>query len=93
MALLLRFVMAIVQVIKIVVDRFAEELVNRLVQLRLVLLDGQYVVTASLDDLLGDFLLTTHRVDRNDRALQVDLVEEFGYCRDFVRFLLGGKLS
>jgi hypothetical protein len=47
-------------------------------QLRLVGLDRQQVVSLGLDDPLGDRPMATGRVDRHQRALQAQLVEQRG---------------
>ena len=42
-----------------------------LVQARLIAFEGEQIIGALVDDALGDLLLRSHRVDRDDRALEV----------------------
>ncbi len=78
---------------KIVIQVLVKERLDRLMQRRLVVFHRQHVVALRADNLLGDVFLATHRVDRDDRALHVDLVDQRGNGRDFVRFLLGRDLA
>ena len=50
---------------RLIVKRRSQDVLDRRVQRRLVFLHRQDLVTFWYDDLLGDFLLATHRVDRH----------------------------
>jgi hypothetical protein len=53
-----------------------EERLDRGQELRLVVHDGDDAVPATCDDLLDDVFLAAHRIDRDERAGQVDLLQE-----------------
>ena len=72
---------------------FCEVRLDRLPELRLVVLDGDHEVAAALDDVACDLLLAAHGVDRDQRVGQLDLLQEQGDRRDLVGLLLGGDLA
>ncbi len=49
---------------------------NQGVQGRVVLLEGQHVVAAPRPDAAGDGSLAAHRVDRDDRAVEVEDLQQ-----------------
>jgi len=54
-----------------------EEQRRVLVQARLIAFEGEHVIGALVDDALGDLFLCPHRIDRDDRALEIEHVQEF----------------
>ena len=69
---------AVFQAGEVGLQRLREAGVDVLVQVRLVLLDGQHVIPAPGDDLRGDLLLAAHRVDRHQRTGKVEQLQQRG---------------
>ena len=67
-------------------DGVGEEKRGVHVQARLIAFEGEHVMGALVDDAPGDLLLRSHRVDGDDRALEVEHIQEFGNRRDLVDF-------
>ena len=57
---------------RLIAKRRSQDVLDRGVQLRLVVFHRQDLVTFWYDDLLGGFLLATQRVDRDDSTFHVD---------------------
>src|SRR3954464_9842808 len=70
-----------------------EERLDRGPKRRLVALDGDDTVAPTSDDLLDDLLLAAHGVDRDERAVQVDLLQELRDGGDLIGLGVGGHLS
>lgn len=70
------------------VERFLHQIMLRF----LILLDLKDVMPMLIDDLFGDTLLTTHRIDRNHRIPEVQQFQESRNRLDFIAFLAGGQL-
>jgi hypothetical protein len=54
------------------------------VQARLIAFEGEHVIGAPVDDALGDLLLRSHRVDRDECGLEAEHVQELRNRRDLV---------
>src|SRR6516164_708774 len=78
---------------KIVVALFLDVRDDRIVQRSLVSFQRQNIVRSARHDLLRNRLLRAHRVDRDDRALDVYQPQKLGNGCDFVRLLLTRDLS
>ena len=70
-----------------------EQVLNALVQLALVFLHRQHIVSPALGDLLGDLSLAAHGVDGDDAAIQVQHLQQLGNGGDLVGFLVGLHLA
>ena len=61
----------------------------------LIALESEEIIRAMSDDLVGDFDLTAHRVDGDERAVELigccELVQQLGNGGDFVGFLWNRK--
>lgn len=75
---------------KITVTRGVKEVLDLIMQGALIALESQDVIPALLDDLLGDFGLTAHRINGHDTARQLKEFQQLRDRLDFVRLLLGG---
>lgn len=80
------------QIIGPFVDAGKERL-DRCCKLRLVVFDGDHPVALASEDPLIDRALAAHRVDRNERTGEVDLVQELRDRRDLVGLGLGSDLT
>ena len=65
---------------------------NRLVEVALVVLEGQDVITLLRLDSFGYGSLAAHGVDGHHCAFEFQLVQELRDCGDFIGFNLGGHL-
>ena len=65
-------------------DRIGEEQRRVLMQTGLIAFEREDIIRAFIDDAPGDFLLRPHGVDRHDRALEGEHVQEFRDRRDLV---------
>src|SRR5665811_1905886 len=65
-------------------DRIGKEQRHILMQAGLVAFEREDIIRAFVDDTLGDLLLRPHGVDRHNRALEVEHVQEFRDRRDLV---------
>src|ERR1700722_19939338 len=74
-------------VFQVSVELFVDVVDDRLMQSLLVSLQPQDIVGFPIDDLLRDRLLGFHRVNGDDRPLDVYQLEKLWNCGDFVRFL------
>ena len=81
------------EVLHVAFQVIEEELLDRGGELWLIVLDRNDAVTAAGDDLLDDVFLAAHRVDRDERVGQVDLIQELRDGRDLVGFGVGGHLT
>ena len=54
-----------------------ERIQHRLFEAGLIVFDGQHVITAEIDDFLGDFALRKHRVARYHDAFHRNEAEQF----------------
>ncbi len=77
---------------KVVFHELIDVIDDCLVQVALVALECQDIVRLSLDDLLGDFFLRPHRINRNDGPRDVDQSQKFGNRCDFIRLFLASHL-
>ena len=91
--LVARLVVPVPEVFQVALQVIEEVRLDRGQELRLVVLDGDDAVAAAGDDLLDDLLLAAHRVDRDERAGQVDLLQELRDGRDLVGLGVGGDLA
>lgn len=57
-------------------------------QTPLIAFQAQHVVAALANDLFGDFLLTTHGIDGDDGAGNIQALQELGNGGDFVGFVV-----
>jgi hypothetical protein len=73
--------------------RVGEGLADALAQGRLVVFERQHVVGALLDDLTGDRRLAAHRVQRDDRVLEVEQPQQDWDRRDLVRLRVDRRLG
>src|SRR5208337_4035143 len=76
---------------------FIQGLVKRfldiLIEMRLVLLHGQQVLTTPLVDPCGDVFLTAHGINRHDGSPEIQKLQQLGNRRDFVRFRVSRDLA
>ena len=93
MPLVARLVAPVPEVLQVALQVIEEVRPDRRQELRLVVLDGDDAVAAAGDDLLDDLLLAAHRVDRDERAGQLDLPQELRDGRDLVGLGVGGDLA
>ena len=93
MPVVARLVVPVPEVLQVALQVIEEVRLDRGQELRLVVLDGDHAVAAAGDDLLDDLLLAAHRVDRDQRAGQVDLLQELRDGRDLVGLGVGGDLA
>src|SRR5512135_884575 len=84
---------AVLQARKVGLQPGRESGVDVLVQVRLVLLDGQDRVPAALNDLGGDLPLAAPRVDRHQGAGQVEQLQQAGDRGDLVRLVVHRYLA
>jgi hypothetical protein len=61
-------------------------ILNRLQQTRLIAFDRQQIIRLLADDLAGYCLLTPHGIDADQKALEIEGVEQFWNGRDLVAF-------
>ena len=87
------FGVMIINLLQVGLNRLAKDFRDFRREFRLVVLDRDYVVSASLDNLFDDRFLTAHRVDRDDGIAQVDLLQQLGNRRDFIGFFLRRDLA
>src|ERR1700682_3779959 len=78
---------------KTVVQSFAENLPNVVVQRWLVVFHRQHIVRPGLLDRGGDFFLTAHSVDGHDGPGNFQVFDEFRDRGDFVRFAVTSLLT
>jgi hypothetical protein len=90
---LVRLVGLRLEVFQVALQVIEERFLDRRQQLRLVVLDGDHAVAATGDDRLDDLFLAAHRIDRDQRTLQVDLLQELRDGGDLVGFGVGGNLA
>src|SRR5208337_3703864 len=76
-----------------VLQGFFERPLDVLVEMRLVLLHGQYELASPLHDPSGDVLLAAHGIDRHDGSLEIQKLEQLRNRRDFIGFRLGCHLA
>ena len=62
-------------------------------KLALIAFDGQQIVRACVNNLLGNALLTAHGVDRDQGSLDMQNPEQLRDCSDLVGFLVDPILS
>lgn len=53
-------------------------ILDRLMKFLVIGFESQNIITTLFDDLSRDFLLTTHRVNRDDGSFAVDQLQSFG---------------
>ena len=70
-------------VFKAVGDLLLDQLLDGPMERLLVALQCQDIITAAIDDLLGNGLLTPGRVNRHHGALEIELIEKLRNGRDF----------
>lgn len=90
---LMRLVGLMLEVFQVAFQVIEEGLLDRRQELRLIVLDGDNAVAATGDDLLDDLFLTAHRIDRDQRTLQVDLLQKLRNGGDLVGFGVSGDLA
>ncbi len=78
---------------KVVLALFVDIVDHRLVQCLWIALERQHIVGFAVHDLCRNRFLGAHRIDSDDRALDVHESQKLGNCRDFVRFLRAGDLA
>ena len=84
--------MAILQVLDVAIQMLLEMRSDRLEQVRLIVFYRNHRIAAPFDDPFHDRLLAAHRVDRNDRAFQRNLLQKQGDRGDLVRFFVRRNL-
>ena len=75
------------------IQSLVERPLDVLVEMRLVLLDGQCVLATTADDLGGDVFLTAHGIDGHHGPFEVQELEQLGNGRNLVGFGVGGHLA
>lgn len=78
---------------KVIFQMGKEERLDPLVKLRLISFDGQTVVRSFVDDLGSNFGLASHRIDRDQTTGNLDDLEQFWDCRDFIALLVGNRFA
>lgn len=78
---------------KAVRHSIGEPLLHRFVEVALVAFEGKDIVATGIDNLCRNVLLASCRVDRDDCSRHVNVLDQFGNCRDFIRFCLRRQLS
>ena len=86
MSLINRFMIVVRHALKGNLVGIGEPFLHVLEQLALIALQTQHVVSMVVPNLLGDPLLTTHRINGDNTAIDTQQVEQFGNSRDFVGF-------
>jgi hypothetical protein len=79
-----RIVASRLELFQVAFEVIQEERLDGGQEFRLVELDGDDAVAASCVDLRDDVLLAAHRVDRDERAAQIDLLQGLRLGRDLV---------
>jgi len=74
-------------------NRIGEEQRRVLMQARLIAFEREHIIRALVGDAPSDLLLRPHRVDRHNRALEVEHVQEFRDRRDLVGLSIDGSLG
>ena len=59
----------------------------------LIALQGQHIVSTLVTDFAGDPTLAPHRIQRHDRALREEQIQENGDVPDPVPFVRAGLLA
>src|SRR5579875_475533 len=77
----------------VLVIRLDKTSFNVLTQMLLIVLHGQYVIAAASHNLGRNGFLAAHRIDRYQRSLHVQQLQQTGDGLDLVGFLVGGHLA
>src|SRR5215831_11157230 len=93
MSILLGLIGLIVDPLAALLIDFQKTVLDVLLQMLLVAFDRQDIIAASLDNLLGNLLLTAHGIDGHQGPVQVQHLQELGNSRNLVGLFLGGDLT
>src|ERR1700722_1531087 len=83
----------VLHLFKVVLGRLRKALFDFGQQGWLILFDREHVVAAAFDDLRGNLLLTAHRVDGHQGAVNVQEFQQLGNRRNFIGLLLHRHLA
>lgn len=78
---------------EVIADVFFNATHHLLKQSVLIGFHRQNIIAFTVDDLFGDRNLSSHRINRDDGAIQINQFEKFRNCCDFIGFFFCRHLS